>query len=1529
MPVVDKRCQRLIRKLEAQCTEEDCDWKGTLADYESHVKEYHSQQSFNETNSSDDEKWAKPQQNVKGQSQWRSSSSSLVKPKPPPMPKPRKPSASVTLISLPIADIRGDLVRLSWEKPKITNPPTKMTYTVYYCTEECIGDWTDCGTTATELLELKDLPPNETHYFKVKASDTRGITVAESKSCKVKIAPATQAKTTASLKPPKADSVTGTTVTLSWEKPKINHGKLKYVVSYCTANDINEWHMCKDVNTNSMKVKDLNPREDYYFKVKVFNNADEIAESRLSELVKIQSLISAPTNLRESGDVSDKTITIEWNQSRGKVQAYNVLFAEKDAPQNWNSLQTRDRKVTVHGLTPDTHYLFKIQGQNGSDVSQSSETIEVKTHPAPLPPPGKPYSLSIESESIELSWDPPESSLKLKEYQLVVCTIPDHTKFDSFSSMKNNKYIVKNLSPGTEYSFFVKAIYSNGFQSEWSECSKAICTTFKNIREKPTNSTKITNSLEKPKMKDVTSSSIRLEWRPSDNQTIKKYIVFYSKKEGRHGKSVKTQDDTPKITIAGLDHSTEYFFKVKAKFLNKQYSDYSEESDAVKTLPLCASPPGIPHAVQCPDAGSLMLRWNKPKHGANAVKHYLVQYATTSEKCNKNRTSPDAGEPWPNFQEQYTSAHAKINDLEPGINYCFKIAAICDGGCAYSDPTQWIRVKYPPPTAPGMPYATAVEETTIHLKWERPEYKYQIKYNVHCLQTLYSDVTCRLIQNEEAEIPDLKPNKKYRFQIEAVNPDGVSKSSPESDPISTNRKLPNPPGRPYVLRVTHDMVKLGWEDAQNMVNAPSHYKIQFKLLGERPSNWNQKKTKNGDNTNFEVNGLKPSAKYVFKVSACYKDGESVYSDVSQPVTLKSAVPSAPGKPVGKPDSSNPGSVMLTWSKPQNYADQIKLYEISYYQDSGRAPNADNKKIETLTTKEVVEKLRINKLTHNEGYYFEVRAVTHGGDRSEASFLSDLITSVNLAEKFLPKCALFSKEPIPIYLIPKEVAHKDEKNMLVKYDIKFGQERTQCPKDKVLMLVGATGSGKTTIINGLVNYLLRVEYGNEFRYKLIHDSVNTQVKSVTTHISAYTIYFETGFPVSFNLTIIDTPGFGDTGGIERDKQTVKQVKHFFEMENGIPHLDGIGFVCQAGSNRLTPTQLFIFNSIFAMFGNDVKDNIFVMCTFCDGAKPGVIEALKEANIPADYVYKFNNSALYQANDNKENQSWYWNIGSANFQKFFTKFERASPVSLKLTQEVLQERETLETVIIGLQERTVMGMSLLNQLRDEIKILEDNRSLIEANKNFEYEVSEDTMKKVDLENGTFVTNCLKCNMTCHWPCIYANDEDKKRCSAMKRNGEDDASCQVCPKGCQWIDHRNAEYRMITEKKTKKKEYANVKKNFEVASNAKMSLEDVIETLKCKTDVAFEDVFKMIKETHKHTKRLDEIAFRPNHLSDVDYIQLLIDVQLQEKEDGFLDRIQAYRVLQERAKTWQHAMDISEQSKRAEEWDKRWWEKIYMAS
>ena len=356
-------------------------------------------------------------------------------------------------------------------------------------------------------------------------------------------------------------------------------------------------------------------------------------------------------------------------------------------------------------------------------------------------------------------------------------------------------------------------------------------------------------------------------------------------------------------------------------------------------------------------------------------------------------------------------------------------------------------------------------------------------------------------------------------------------------------------------------------------------------------------------------------------------------------------------------------------------------------------------------------------------------------------------------------------------------------------------------ERVLMVVGATGAGKSTLINGLVNYLYGVKLEDDFRFKLIDEPPAEKARSVTTWITAYTIYYRPGMAVKYSLTIVDTPGFGDTSGIERDKEITRQIKEFFSMESengGIDRIDGIGFVAQAALARLTHTQRYVFDSILSTFGKDIADNIFMMLTFADAKKPPVVEAIKAANIPYGKYFKFNNSALYptaieDAEEEEESDfnKLFWEMGQKSFKNFFTNFDKVNPKSLQLTNEVLLERERLETNVNGLQPQINEGLAKMEEMRKEQKILEEHEADIESNKEFTRTITVPKQRKEDLYKE-YVTNCLTCNRTCHYPCGIPNDSDKYSCAAMDGGGESSAKCTVCPNKCSWDRHVNNPYR-----------------------------------------------------------------------------------------------------------------------------------------
>lgn len=106
--------------------------------------------------------------------------------------------------------------------------------------------------------------------------------------------------------------------------------------------------------------------------------------------------------------------------------------------------------------------------------------------------------------------------------------------------------------------------------------------------------------------------------------------------------------------------------------------------------------------------------------------------------------------------------------------------------------------------------------------------------------------------------------------------------------------------------------------------------------------------------------------------------------------------------------------------------------------------------------------------------------------------------------------------------------------------------------KTILLIGATGSGKTTTINAMVNYILGVELNDPFRFLLVDEKIRggSQAHSQTESVTAYDLHYQDGFRIPFSLTIVDTPGFNDTRGIERDEEITATIKNFFEHKSGI-------------------------------------------------------------------------------------------------------------------------------------------------------------------------------------------------------------------------------------------------------------------------------------------------------------------------------------------------------------------------------------------
>ncbi|XP_067249250.1 uncharacterized protein [Chanodichthys erythropterus] len=473
---------------------------------------------------------------------------------------------------------------------------------------------------------------------------------------------------------------------------------------------------------------------------------------------------------------------------------------------------------------------------------------------------------------------------------------------------------------------------------------------------------------------------------------------------------------------------------------------------------------------------------------------------------------------------------------------------------------------------------------------------------------------------------------------------------------------------------------------------------------------------------------------------------------------------------------------------------------------------------------------------------------------------------------------------------------------------FGRENIR-KQNKTIMMIGATGSGKTTLINSMINYILGVQWKEDFRFVLIDEGKQkSQAESQTSAITAYQINHMDGFRVPYSLTIVDTPGFGDTRGISHDQKITKMIQEFFSARGGIDRIDAMCFVVQASLARLTPTQKYIFDSILSIFGKDIAENILVLVTFADGKTPPVLEAIKVSKVPCStnesgepLHFKFNNSAVFVTNKSAEDEDegsdcgnfdqMFWKMGFSSMRKFFTSLNMMETKSLSLTQEVLKERQQLEVLVEGLQPQISAGLTKLDEIKKTRAALEQHKAEMEANKDYEYEVEVTVPKQIRNNTDYYLTNCQQCHFTCHETCTTANDSKRKNCSVMK-----DGKCTVCPGKCDWDVHFNQKYKWVYVTEKRKETY--LKKRYKDAHGQVMSKEKIFEELEKELEKVQDTVAGLIERSQKSLERLEEIALKPNPLSTPDYIDLLIESEKQEAKPGFKDRIQSLMEVRKKA-------------------------------
>ena len=484
----------------------------------------------------------------------------------------------------------------------------------------------------------------------------------------------------------------------------------------------------------------------------------------------------------------------------------------------------------------------------------------------------------------------------------------------------------------------------------------------------------------------------------------------------------------------------------------------------------------------------------------------------------------------------------------------------------------------------------------------------------------------------------------------------------------------------------------------------------------------------------------------------------------------------------------------------------------------------------------------------------------------------------------------------IYKPPMKSAFAEGRKGVAKCEVGTASPDEVKSPSYVVLLVGATGTGKSTLINGIANYVLGVRWEDTFRYKVIAEEQDVdQAHSQTQRVASYTIHAV--HPSRFTVTVIDTPGFGEA---EETKQRIlAELKQFLSV-SGIDSINAVGFVTQASSARLTPTQKYIFHSILSIFGKDIASSILLMATFADRKTPPVVGALREAGATFRKCFRFNNSALYPEEDDEDDDSLdsedaeqtnfdeiFWGLTMNSFKEFFEELFHMDSRQLNLN-----EREQLKLRLQGLKLQGLWTVAKIEELKEEEKIVNQHMADINAYQEFNYTVDAAKPRPVEHKEST---NCTKCWFTCHenCSCPLSADEEEVNCVSVQKR-----ICTVCPGECNFSYHTRSavkyEFCIVKDKRSSE----TLMKQYSMTPD-EYNTDTLVAKLRNTVAAQYSEMFRYIRDVQQTTSRLNELSLRPNTtISSHDCIEMLIHMEETHKEWEFNQRVKRLQFIQREA-------------------------------
>ncbi|KAG8188904.1 hypothetical protein JTE90_014959 [Oedothorax gibbosus] len=555
-----------------------------------------------------------------------------------------------------------------------------------------------------------------------------------------------------------------------------------------------------------------------------------------------------------------------------------------------------------------------------SKLGTLDTTAQVVVQALPRPPTNVRIS-DVTATSVRLSWSYDIGSENIIYYVIQYKPKQANQEYSEISGITTMFYTVRDLSPYTEYEFYVIAVNGIG---RGSPSTPVMATT---------GETEPGSAPRNVQARPLSSSTVVIQWDPpkEPNGQVTGYKVYYTTRPNLPTSAWNTQpvDNNQLTTISELTPQTIYTIRIQA-FTSRGPGPHSAPVQVKTQQGVPSQPSNL--RVLATSSTTVHVSWSKPSHSGEKVVGYDLYWNDTFTQQQYHLNLPDS------------DAHT-LEDLYPDTLYYVWVAARSRQGEGAATPPAQVRTdQYVPGAPPTNVRGSVAGSRSLRVTWAPPPRDRQngpiAYYKVKWRRVQGADPEEGPPTEEQKVNPDertyvvagLEKWTEYSVWVLAGTEVGDGPPSP-AIVLRTDEDVPGEPRQVKVSAINSTAISVRWKapsnkDRNGLIRG---YQIHVQEVTGEGDLVNEPKRYDVADENaeeFNVTKLQPETLYSVQVAAVTRKGDGTRSRVKTQKTL-GGVPTRPELSAQLIQDEPSLVAQLQWSRPTNIYGQLVSYKLRY------------------------------------------------------------------------------------------------------------------------------------------------------------------------------------------------------------------------------------------------------------------------------------------------------------------------------------------------------------------------------------------------------------------------------------------------------------------------------------------------------------------------------------------------------------------------------------------------------------------------